>query len=558
MVGHSLRNAALLGLILAWLTGLCPGSSAEEPASEGQTAVSTLTRAEVEQRLQEKTTLELHDVPLADAVDIIATEHRLPMFLDRSALLDAGIDGAAPLSANYRNVSLGKALELMLREWDLTFVVGEGAVLITTREEAEQRIEPRVYSVYDLVEVPDWLVPPGTRPAGGADVDFDSLIALLTRTVHSESWDAVGGPGTLRELRPDLLVVTQTGEVHQEIADLLETLRRVPPAGEQKPNYREPEATVHQVGPSLHVGGESEDYSRIRSKLNAPTAIEMFDVPLADAMQEIGRLHDLPILIDRPSLADAGVDAGMPITAQYRGVRLRDALDYLLDEYDLTYLIDDEVLLITTPEEAEMRLTLRVYPVIDLVRMRAGEGERLSMDFDSLVSLLQSSVDYTTWDEVGGPGSLSPFPQRAALVVRQTQRTQAEIEDLLTELRRKRAAGDEPDIAARPAGENVVTQAYKLTFEESELSAASQQSLRVLIQQTVRPDSWGNVDDQERFITFLPGRIVVHNRHDVQDEVRALLLRLGLIELSGQLGHGGLQGHPTGGGFFRADPEGGH
>ena len=39
----------------------------------------------------------------------------------------------------------------------------------------------------------------------------------------------------------------------------------------------------------------------------------------------------------------------------------------MLRELNLTYMIQDEVLLITTPEEADARLTTKVYPVADLV-----------------------------------------------------------------------------------------------------------------------------------------------------------------------------------------------
>ena len=39
----------------------------------------------------------------------------------------------------------------------------------------------------------------------------------------------------------------------------------------------------------------------------------------------------------------------------------------LLKELDLTYVVRDEVLLITTPEEAESQLVTKVYPVGDLV-----------------------------------------------------------------------------------------------------------------------------------------------------------------------------------------------
>jgi general secretion pathway protein D len=64
--------------------------------------------------------------------------------------------------------------------------------------------------------------------AGGSGADFDSLIDLIVGTVKPESWDEVGGRGSVRGFETNLsLVVSQTQEVHEEIADLLEQLRRL-------------------------------------------------------------------------------------------------------------------------------------------------------------------------------------------------------------------------------------------------------------------------------------------------------------------------------------------
>jgi general secretion pathway protein D len=63
---------------------------------------------------------------------------------------------------------------------------------------------------------------------GGSQPDFDSLIELITTTVQPESWDEVGGPGAIHQHAGNLsLVISQTQEVHEEIADLLDQLRRL-------------------------------------------------------------------------------------------------------------------------------------------------------------------------------------------------------------------------------------------------------------------------------------------------------------------------------------------
>jgi general secretion pathway protein D len=75
-------------------------------------------------------------------------------------------------------------------------------------------------------------VPIGAGPAGmggAANADFDSLIDLIVSTVSTETWaDNGGGQAEIRPFPTNLsLVISQTQAVHEEIADLLEQLRRL-------------------------------------------------------------------------------------------------------------------------------------------------------------------------------------------------------------------------------------------------------------------------------------------------------------------------------------------
>jgi hypothetical protein len=84
----------------------------------------------------------------------------------------------------------------------------------------KQAFYSAVYDVGDLVS----LDPNATVGAS----DFDELIELIISTVASETWVENGGPEA--EIRPfptnKSLVVSNTGAVHEQIADLLAQLRR--------------------------------------------------------------------------------------------------------------------------------------------------------------------------------------------------------------------------------------------------------------------------------------------------------------------------------------------
>ena len=74
-------------------------------------------------------------------------------------------------------------------------------------------------------------MPMGFGPGGlggAAQADFDSLIQLITSTIQPPTWIDVGGAGSIAPFETNLsIVVSQTQEVHEEIVDLLEQLRRL-------------------------------------------------------------------------------------------------------------------------------------------------------------------------------------------------------------------------------------------------------------------------------------------------------------------------------------------
>lgn len=71
----------------------------------------------------------------------------------------------------------------------------------------------------------------GGGPAGmggGIQADFDPLMELIERTIAPDSWEDLGGTGRMQEFESNLsLVIYQSQEVHEQIQDLLDQLRRL-------------------------------------------------------------------------------------------------------------------------------------------------------------------------------------------------------------------------------------------------------------------------------------------------------------------------------------------
>ncbi|MFI4875874.1 MAG: hypothetical protein ACIALR_11070 [Blastopirellula sp. JB062] len=115
----------------------------------------------------------------------------------------------------------------------------------------------------------------------------------------------------------------------------------------------------------LATTGDAE--KKIFEQLNEPTKIAFIDTPLIEVVDYLKTLHGIEIQLNNRALEDVGLSTDVPVTRNLEGISLRSALRLLLKELELTYVVANEVLEITTPEDAETELVTKVYPVADLV-----------------------------------------------------------------------------------------------------------------------------------------------------------------------------------------------
>src|SRR5262249_26892505 len=135
------------------------------------------------------------------------------------------------------------ALGLILKPMRLALMFQDSAARITSQQAARGPLVSRVYSVADLVvpmlpvvkmqiglarekasEADEW----AENLHGNATGLMTNLVDVITAGVAPESWEEVGGPGSVKVFATTLsLVVRQSQDVHDEIADLLAQLRRL-------------------------------------------------------------------------------------------------------------------------------------------------------------------------------------------------------------------------------------------------------------------------------------------------------------------------------------------
>src|SRR5262249_996691 len=115
-----------------------------------------------------------------------------------------------PVSVHLSNVSLKSALNVVLRDARLAYAVRDGVLVISTPAVCAGKPTRKVYPVGKLL---------------GRDANGEVLIRLITRTVEPASWDVRVGSGTV-DYYPvgRALVVSQTPDVHEQVADFLASL----------------------------------------------------------------------------------------------------------------------------------------------------------------------------------------------------------------------------------------------------------------------------------------------------------------------------------------------
>ena len=156
---------------------------------------------------------------------------------------------------------------------------------------------------------------------------------------------------------------------------------------------------------------EAEAEAKIRKVLDEKTNFEFTETELGTVATFLADKYKIDVQLDLKALEDASIGPETPVSRHLKDVSLRSGLRIMLGGLDLTYIIKNEVLLITTPDKASNELRTKVYPVSDLTMPAPGRvsGE----DYSSLIDVITTSTMPTTWDEVGGPASVKALRKSA-------------------------------------------------------------------------------------------------------------------------------------------------
>jgi hypothetical protein len=288
---------------------------------------------------------------------------------------------------------------------------------------------------------------------------IEKIVKLVPELIEPQSWEPQGN-GIIRAVGEGI-VVRNTEEVQHRVARLVaELLPDCVPLGFDGGPWGPWKAALEANRTSGRLRLAATDNwpwqaepplcsqeAQIEEVLRAKCDLEFTELPLIDALRRLAEQRQVQLCIDHRAIADEGFGEEAPVTCSIKGLPLRTALQLLLDELDLIYLIRHEVLFVTTKTEAERLLKVKVYPIFDLVvRPPNASVNHPDLDFQTLIESITTNIEPTTWDEVGGPGAIQQFTNSGALVIAQTPAIHEEIAQYLKahrEIRKAQMQADE-------------------------------------------------------------------------------------------------------------------
>lgn len=213
-----------------------------------------------------------------------------------------------------------------------------------------------------------------------------------------------------------------------------------------------------------HLGAEKKEDSpsirHIQEKLDTDKVVWNFvDTPFQDVITHIRTTSYVNIVVD-PKVIQNFQAEGTQVTLQLTDLRLKDALNVLLEFYNLKYIFKDDVLYITRTELAKDKTMLALHDIRDLtgqikdfpgpkIKLQATRGQEASsgalfqeteekgkqgITTEKLTELIKASIAPDTWDKIGDDFSIAETSGQ--LVVVHTSKVQAEIRDFLNDMRR--------------------------------------------------------------------------------------------------------------------------
>ncbi len=107
----------------------------------------------------------------------------------------------------------------------------------------------------------------------------------------------------------------------------------------------------------------------IEMKLERPMKVEFKQASLREVIDRIADTAQLNLSVDEPAMAAAGIDLDKTLVSETirREISLRNIMQVILEKNQLQYLVENDMVLVTTLKKAKGRMYTKVFSVTELV-----------------------------------------------------------------------------------------------------------------------------------------------------------------------------------------------
>jgi hypothetical protein len=174
------------------------------PKAAAEVKTKTEQPLDIEQRLQTQVEVHFQNVPLRNALENIAKQLKIPIYLDPKGFSAEGVKTDAMVTLDLRKTVMAKsALNLLLGPSHLVYRKKENVIWITS---------PSVYFLTTTFIVKE------VAPTSEA---MNRLLERIYAEVAPKSWDKAGGQGSIVQLDATRIRVCNVEEVNLELLDFI-------------------------------------------------------------------------------------------------------------------------------------------------------------------------------------------------------------------------------------------------------------------------------------------------------------------------------------------------
>lgn len=176
---------------------------------------------------------------------------------------------------------------------------------------------------------------------------------------------------------------------------------------------------------------------KLMSTLERPVDVQYKGSTLQNVLSHLAETLDLPIHAEAAALTEAGATLETPVNFSVRQpLAARTTLRTILSGLNLTYVVRDGMIHVTTPARAKDLMTTKTYYIGDLMTGLGPMGGAPTVGFmldqaqslqnvTAIVEMIKGSVDPASWEGRNGYGAIGVNLPTMSLIVRQSQEVHA-------------------------------------------------------------------------------------------------------------------------------------